>query len=457
VSGGGGPWDADALLARVLVTEAPALAEELASRLPSPAAPRGISVTDLLSPRRAFWRRLRGPAPVAVDRELRLEEGRRWHRRLGDALAGEAALEVRVRRGGVTARIDALADVPIEVKTGARAPDGSGPEDWPDQIEQLAAYCGLAENPTGRLAHLAVDAGGSPSLSVREFRFRDAGALRASLRQRAEVLREAIDRADPAPLDRCRWFARGCEYRTAGVCACTGEEAADPRTGEESVVERRERSDLAERWERLVTGADAVAETVPAHFRDLLYPRRAFFDRTAHRPPVAHAPRPPSAPLDAFERLHAALEAGPLGSVHRLATGPTAPQEEVLAWNGDPCVVRGSRVHGPLAPEAVRDRFPQYLLDLGFRCAVSGRSSGTVVVGYETPPARGPPVQVFRVEVSGGADAFASAWEARRRDVDAAVAEGRPGRLPPCPAWMARDCAYRDACGCGSEPARSQR
>ena len=449
------PWDSAVLLERVTVVEAPELSRELAGRLPPPSSPRAVSVTDLLSLRRAYWRRVRGPAPIAVERELRLEEGKRWHRRLGDALAGEGSLEVRIRRGGLTARIDVLTDAPVEVKTGASGSAAAPPEEWPDQVEQLAAYCALAENPVGRLVHLAPREGGPPEVAVREFRFRDLGAWRATLERREDALRRAIASQDPTHLERCRWFAKGCEYRASGICSCQGEEPVE--TVAELGESRVDRGDLAERWQTLLARQRVEPEGGPTHFRDLLYPRRSYYDRTAKRPPVAHVPRPRSAPLDAFERTHAALEAGAVGSVHRLPVRPGAPAEEVLAWRGDPCLVRSSRVHGQRSPEEVRQRTPQYLLDLGLRCGLTGRSSGVLVIGYEAGGPPGGDVQAFRVQVAGGADAFASAWEARRRAVDRAIEDHAPQRLPACAAWMARDCAYRDGCGCGADAARSQR
>jgi hypothetical protein len=449
------PWASAPLLDLVTVSEAPELSSELAARLPLPSSPRAVSVTDLLSVRRAYWRKVRGPAPVAVDRELKLEEGKRWHRRLGDALAAEGSLEVRIRRGGLTARIDVLTDVPVEVKTGTVASGAASLEEWPDHVEQLAAYCALAENPVGRLVHLRSREAGPPDVAVREFRFRDVDAWRTTLEQRRDSLRRAIDARDPASLGRCRWFAKGCEYRASAICPCTGEEPLDP--GTELVESRLDRADIAERWRGLLDRQPAEPEEGPAHFRDLLYPRRSYYDRTAQRPPLGHAPRPTSAPLDAFERTHAALESGGVGSVHRLCGRPGAPSEEILAWRGDPCLVRTSRVHGHRSPEEIRTRTPQYLLDLGLRCGLTGRSSATLVLGYEPGGPPGAEVQVFRLEVAGGAAAFASAWEARRRAVERAVEARTPERLPPCPAWMARDCAYREVCGCGAEGARSHR
>jgi hypothetical protein len=452
-----GPWEASELLDRVRLTEEPALGSEIAGRLPSPSEPRAVSVSDLLAPRRAFWRRLRGPAPLPLEREVKLEQGRAWHRRLGDAIAGDGTLEVRVRRGGLAARIDLLSDVPVEIKTGAPAPDGSEPDDWPDQVEQLGIYCALVGSPVGRLAHLALHDARPPTVTVGELKFRGLGDVTSEVERRRAELRAAITSGTAERLARCPWFDRGCEYRAAGLCDCRGDE----RTGASVIVghldQRTSRPEIAARWTEALRSAAERPARSPGHFRDLLHPRRAYFDRTRGRPHVPAPSRPASAPLDPYERTVAALEAGPVGEVHRLAGGPDAPEEEVLAWRGAPCLVRAPRVRSRLTADEVRGRFPQYLIDLGFRCAVTGVDHATLVVGYEAPGREELPAQAFRIELPGGIEPFVSGWRARSAALETAVARETPNELPACPAWMATDCPYRDVCGCGGGPPRSQR
>jgi CRISPR/Cas system-associated exonuclease Cas4 (RecB family) len=457
VSGEGEVWTTTDLLARVRLTDEPALGSEVAARLPAATDPRGLSVTDLLAPRRAYWRRVRGPAPLPLEREARLERGRAWHRRLGDRIAADGSLEVRVRRDGLTARIDLLADVPVEIKTGSPPAGGGDPEDWPEQVQQLAAYAALVGASAGRLAHLAVPDEGTPRVSVGELRFRSLEGVRAELGERRDALRSAITLGRPERLPRCRWFERGCEYRAAGLCDCQGDEPR-PGPGFDDLVEHREaRDDLAARWTTALGAEGPAHGRAPAHFRDLLYPRRSFFDRTSGRPPQPLPPRPPVAPLDAYERVIAALEAGPVGDVHRLPGTVGGPEEDVLAWRGAPCLVRSSRVRVRLTSDEIRARFPQYLLDLGFRCGVTGVPRATLVLGYEPPPSGELPVQVFRVEFPEGIARFAAGWDARRAAWEASVERGTPEGLPACPTWMVASCPYRDVCGCSDPAPRSQR
>ena len=451
------PWDVPGILQAVRLTDDPALASELSARLPLPSEPRTISVGDLLAPRRAFWRRVHGPAPVPLDRELQLVRGRAWHRWLGDAIASEGRLEVRFRRGGLSGRIDLLSEVPVEIKTGAAPPEGRAPEDWPEQVEQLAIYCAVAGSRVGRLAHLALSDDRPPAISVGELEFRDLEGVSAEVLARERTLRSALDGGRPDRLARCHWFSLGCEFRAAGVCDCRGDEGGERTSIVEHLSRRTPRPEIASRWAGALGPTAGPADRSLGHFRDLLYPRRAYFDRAAGRPAIAPPMRPVSGPGDAYDRAVGALEHGTIGEVHRLSVRREGPEEDVLAWRGSPCLVRSSRVRYRLTADDVQGRFPQYLLDLGFRCAVTGTERATLVVAYDPPLPGELPLQVFRVELTGGTGVFASAWRSRRATFDRALTEAAPGSLPGCPGWMTASCPYRDVCGCPDEPGRSQR
>ncbi len=439
-------------LASVRLRVDPEREAELAARTPAVGEPRPLSVTDLVNPRRAVFRRLKGPAPMPLDRQARLEQGRSWHRRLGLAVAEDGRLEVRVQREGLTARIDLLTELPVEIKSGSGAP-----EDRPDQLEQLAIYCALTGHRSGRLVHLVERDPDPPSVVATDLEFADLAEVEARARRRAEAIRSAIARGEPAALGRCRWFDRGCEYRLARLCSCRGDEASEPSILPEPPRARRPRPEIAERWEAALRAAPPEEPRPVERYRELLYPRRAFFDRRERRPAAAAPARPPSAPLDAYERAMAALERGPVGELYRLPSRLGAPGEEVLGWRAAPCAVRSSRVRSRLTAEEIVARFPQYVLDLGLRCAATGRDHGTLVVGHEHAPAGGAVLQVFDLELTEGVGPFAAWYDRRVEALERAEQLGRPDELPACPAWMATDCPYRDACGCAAGPGRSQR
>jgi hypothetical protein len=455
VAVGTDPEPLSAAVAHVRVAEDPSAERTLASRYPLASEPRPVSVTDLLDPRRAFWRRLRGPAPVAPEREIRMELGRAWHRRFGDVVAEGAALEVRLRRGGVSARIDVLADVPTEVKTAASGGEGSEPIVRPEHVEQLAFYCALAGRPVGRLVHIALAGAGPAGLSVADLEFRDLGAIEATIARREAQLRSAWAARSSQGLERCRWWGVGCEYRAAGLCDCRGDEPAPPEEIAAQIVRREPRPELAARWTTLLAKATVPPPTVPARFRDLVHPRRTYFRLTSGAPPDPFTSRPPGAPLDGYERAIAALERGPVGELRRLPTDDRAPDDEVLGWKDRPVLVRGSRARTRLTVDDLKTRFPQYVLELGFRCASAGAPSGTVVVGLESAGPNEPAAQVFDLDFAAAGAGFGRLWDDRRGRLLAAREHGAPETLEACPAWMFRDCPYRERCACGD--GRSQR
>ncbi len=441
------------LLAALPIAAEPDRARALEERLPAPEAPRPITVTDLLAPRRALWRRLRGPAPIAADRAVRLELGRHWHRRLGDAVAAEGALEARVRRAGLVGRIDLLTDVPVEIKTASDA----APAEYPEQVEQLAVYCALVDRPTGRLVHVGLPAGAAPTLQVHDLTFGDLGALRALIARRAEELQIAFRAGSPAGLGRCHWFGRGCEYQTGGICDCRGEEPVAPAPLAEMVTRREARPDLAARWQGRLAQVSAEVAPDALRYRDLLYPRRSYFRQVVGGPAEAPPFRPATAPLDAYERAIAALESERPGALHRLPAGEGAPEDELLAWDGEPVLVRASRRHALIVPGDVAPHSPQYLLELGLRCAAAGLDHGRVVIALEHPPAGGSAVQVLRVDLTGARASFRRLADERRGLLARSVADRAPRALPACPSWMARDCPYRADCACAEDAGRSQR
>ncbi|MGI0155258.1 MAG: CRISPR-associated protein Cas4, partial [Thermoplasmata archaeon] len=347
--------------AAVGVREEPELERALVDRLPPPAAPRPVSVTDLVGPRRAFWREF-SPVPMDPERQRRVDLGRSIHRRLGAALAGEGALEVRVRSEGVVGRIDLLSDVPVEVKTSASS---VGVEHLhsarPDQIEQLAIYCLLARRNSGRLVTVVVADGAPESVQAVDIDMADTEAVRAEVVARASALRQAWVRGQPHGLPACRWFGRGCEFQEAAVCDCASDNPAPSSAIVAAVRAIVERKDVSARIEARLRGvSDPERPRTVNRFRDLLYPRRAYYERTAVKPSPERPHRSPVGPLDLYGRVSAALEGGPLGEVARLVPRSEELEEEVNGYRGVPFLLRISRGQGRASAGSIVERQPQY-------------------------------------------------------------------------------------------------
>jgi hypothetical protein len=440
----------------VTIREDVDLERVLVSRLPPAGGSRAVAVTDLVSPRSAFWRAI---SPVAPDpgRVERLELGRSVHRQLGSALAPEGALEVRVRREGFVGRIDLWADLPVEVKSVTRPVH---PLEWasarPDQVEQLAMYAALTERRVGRLVSVEPTLDSAPQVEALEVVFDKISDVAVTMRQRAEALRRAWRDRSSSGLPACRWFGRGCEYQQAEVCDCAAGEAPGEMVAPGDVTVRPV-PELAARIEaRLRASPPATHAPTLRRFHDLLYLRRAYFERTT---PTAESEPPrwdPTAPQDLYDRLRAAVESGPLGEVTRLAPRTEEPEEEVGGFRGQPFLLRASRARDRSTPDTLLDRQPQYALELGLRCVATGSDTARLVLGREREPTDGTRVQVFEFRFAP-ATHFARLWRVRAQRLASAIAEHAPERLPPCPEWMYSDCPYREACACGPESGRSQR
>ena len=443
-----GPWERT-----VSVREDPAVETELVTRLADGSGQRSIGVTDLVSLRRAFYRFIAPQVPIAASRQARLDQGRAVHRTLGGRLAREGILEARVRREGIVGRIDILADVPIAVKT---AGSFANPEELartrPDHLEQLAMYCALVGGWNGRLLTLLTDDLGVHDVQALDVPFGSPGRVLEVMRDRGQRLRTAWAEARPDRLPRCPWFGRGCEFEESKVCGCTGDEPVDPPSILDEVGPIAVRDDVQDRLRPLVIGGSAPSD-LPAlgRFREVLYPRRAFFDRT-NPPEVPALSAPETRPLpptpDLYGRLAEALESGRPGEVARLPPRSTEPEEEVVGFRGQPLLLRTSRGWARYLPEELIARQPQYALELGLRCAVTGTDRGRVVIGFERAETDRDRVQVLELTFRS-LTPFSRFLRERRRALAAALRDRNPVALPSCPAWMLDDCPYRATCGCG--------
>jgi hypothetical protein len=444
-----------ALRSALEVREDAALGRELRDRMPPPDAPRDLSVTDLVALRPAYWR-ARAPVPLAPIRVSRIELGRRLHRRVSAALETYGPAEVRIRRDGLVGRIDLLADAPVEIKTGSElVPPDDLPRLRPDQLEQLVGYAALVGSPTGRLVTLVPGGAEGPQVQAVEVVGIDLGAARASLVARAGALRSAWSVGNPGDLPRCRWFGRGCEFQEATVCDCTGAEPEEARGLLDQARDLRPRPDLSEAIAERVAAVERPEARID-RFRDLLYPRRAYYDRRSGRRAEVPPLRGPTSPPDLYERVRAAIESGPVAEVAALPTRADEPAEDVAGFRGVPWIERVTRAATRPEASTLLDRSPQYALELAWRCVATGSRRSWLFVGWERATDDRDRCRAFELNVTSPTP-FARLWRDRQGAIERAESSGRPDELPSCPGWMAAACPYGTECGCPGTSGRSQR
>ncbi len=441
----------DRLAGTVNLVARPDIAEEIRGRIAPPGGTTPVYVTELVDVRYAYWRRV-APLPPSPERAERMEQGRSLHERMGRAVSAPEFLEVRVERDGIVGKIDLFEDRPTEIKTTERPLRlESLPADRPQFLEQLAMYCALVDRIDGRLVLLTVQESQGPLCTVGDVRFRDLAGIRVEMNERAVRFRQALTRGSPRELPRCRWFGRGCEFQEQAVCDCTG---GEPPLGSLRALAMEEFRENPEESRRLsVRFAELPPEGGAAsRFHALVYPRRAYFERTQPLIPERVAPGASAAgrPSSDWRRgFRDAVRAGPVGESTRQIARPGFPPEMVECFRGLPVLARGTRARWAPPPERMPRDQPQYFLELGLRAAAVGESQAYLVLGYESADRPDERVRVYEVHF-GDPNLFRAWAESRERALADALAHGTPFSLPACPAWMFASCPYRSDCRCGT-------
>lgn len=414
---------------------------ELTEALNAPSPRHRISVTDLVNPRQAFFRRTHPEVTPPPDKAQLMLAGTGFHDLFGRAVSSEEFLEQFLEFEGIVGKVDIFEDVPIELKT-----TGSIPKDIvasrPSYVDQLGMYCTMAGQPLGRLLVYRRQRAAAPGeLKAFQAEFLDLEPIAQEMRRRRDALQEALDAGDPMLLGRCDWLAIGCDYHA--ICGC--EEA--PGLGRMVKPAGVRLQEVPEVAQRLLALASDDAPSPSLRLNSLVFPRKAFFEATA----LQEGPRKTTIEeqLPDFEQrgflsaLFGALQRGThrrfqlepvtLGSLHDL----------VRTYGGAPTLLRGPRWREMAERERLAQAFPHYLDRLAFECALTGSETGRLLLYYPLIP--GDKWMVYDVHFT---DLEAIQAEASRR-VALLESGASPEDLPACPNWMARYCEYAPRCGCG--------
>jgi CRISPR/Cas system-associated exonuclease Cas4 (RecB family) len=198
---------------------------------------QGIHVTDLVFPRRAYFR-IKHPEVMPTEEEVgRYIAGRGHHHVLEVLAALPEYREVEVAWNGIEGHIDVFEDAPVEIKTTRALRVASAEEikrEYPFWIRQLGYYCAMTGKRKGRLVVFYLNVptnsknkiGLIPRLSVFEVEFRDLEEIKREMSRLKEALQMALDTDDPSGLEPCpSWMCEDCRF--AEMCKQGNEGSAN--------------------------------------------------------------------------------------------------------------------------------------------------------------------------------------------------------------------------------------
>src|SRR5436309_953967 len=206
--------------------------DELTAAIRTQGARRRISVTDLVNPRQAFFRRTRPDIQPSAERAQTMMTGTGVHAQFERTISTEEFSEQFVTYEDIVGKIDIYEDAPVELKTTSFQ-DRDGVV-RPSYLDQLGMYCAMTGIPRGHLVvYYPPRPGDGPVLPAYAVELATLAGIRTGMIRRRDLFQRALDAGTPSGLPQCEWFGRRCDYQD--VCGC---EAAPP-------LERLVRADMA--------------------------------------------------------------------------------------------------------------------------------------------------------------------------------------------------------------------
>jgi len=206
--------------------------DELTAAIRAQGARRRISVTDLVNPRQAFFRRTRPDIQPSAERAQTMMTGTGVHAQFERTISTEEFAEQFVTYEDIVGKIDIYEDAPVELKTTSFQ-DRDGVV-RPSYLDQLGMYCAMTGIPRGHLVvYYTPRSGDGAVLSAYAVELSNLAEIRTGMIRRRDLFQRALDAGTPSGLPQCEWYGRRCDYQD--VCGC---EAAPP-------LERVVRADMA--------------------------------------------------------------------------------------------------------------------------------------------------------------------------------------------------------------------
>ena len=415
--------------------------DELTAAIRTQGARRRISVTDLVNPRQAFFRRTRPDIQPSAERAQTMMTGTGVHAQFERTISTEEFAEQFVTYEDIVGKIDIYEDAPVELKTTSFQ-DRDGVV-RPSYLDQLGMYCAMTGIPRGHLVvYYTPRSGDGAVLSAYAVELSNLAEIRTGMIRRRDLFQRALDAGTPSGLPQCEWYGRRCDYQD--VCGC---EAAPP-------LERVVRADMA-----TVTRDPGLEDQIneklrrsgarPTGYRihHLLFPRKTAYrqqpDAVVEEDESSEARLKEIRRRGFYEALTKALQYGFPGGFRSIPVGLRTLADRVSMFRGVPTLVRTTGFRRMID----RDRLPQEMswnVDrLAFICALAESAQGRLILYYNAIPD-----DKFMVYEIGFKDLPTIRAEVERR-VALLESGAAPDKLPPCPAWMYETCEFAPHCEIG--------
>ena len=418
-----------------------ALSDAVSASRPS----RRISVTQLVNPRQAFFRRTRPEIRPPPDRVQLMMAGTGFHDVFGRVISTEEYVEQLLEVDGIVGKVDIYEDMPVELKT-----TGSIPADIFQRrsyFDQLGMYCAMAGSEEGQLLVYRHESyRGGAELKVYQIQFLDLQGIVDEMGRRRDLLKSALEANDPTGLPRCEWYGRSCDYSDFCGCETAGTLSRVVGKRDMSMVAR---DDIAGRMMGQLAKAPASPSRSGLRLNDLVFPRRASLERS--REAAAGGPQDGrEADMADLQRrgfwqaLAQAIRYSARGESGLVPVQLGSLADRVHIYRDVPTILRMPKRPEMVYRDQLSSEFPHYFDRLGFECAMTGSERGRMIIYYDRTRVPDDKFMVYDVWFAGLDGILA---EVKRR-LDLLETGADHAELPACPAWMAEYCSFSPKCGC---------
>jgi len=423
-----------------------ALMQKLKTRRP----PYHISVTDLTNLKQAYFKRKYPEIVPPLEKQQLMWAGTGFHKTFGSAVSSEEYLEQFVEAEGIVGKIDIYENIPIEVKTTSTLVSTEALVKYrPTYVEQLGIYCAMVNSPQGKIiVYQRHDSAESPQAPLIAYyvTFPDLEAIRDEMRQRRDLLVQALISNDPSNLPICAWFNRGCDY--SEVCDC--KTTSVPLSYKIAELAGQIQVDEPTCQQLL----DKLAKPQPSQLlrtNDVVFPRKAYFKRAKPQEIAINEGLPQEKEehlrsmdeLGFLNALRDSLRYGAPGEVERIPVQHRPLADLVQVCQNLPTILRDPKFYSLVERERLPWTFPHYFLRLGFECALTDHPQGRLLLYYAKVPKEDAKLMVYDVTFRNLNAVKAEIWH-RIELLEKATS---PLQLPKCPSWMCPYCSYKFECG----------